>query len=97
MAKEISNHEKHERHENKKRGEEEPRMHTNAHEWQKKDLTTKHTKTSEQSLVGSKKTQLLEGRGGKDSRVLGYQCSIIIAIKGLCDCFFLVKLLSIYS
>ena len=29
---EISNHEKHERHENKKRGEEEPRMHTNAHE-----------------------------------------------------------------
>ena len=54
MAKEISNHEKHERHENKKRGEEEPRMDTNAHEWQKKDLTTKHTKTSEQSLVGSK-------------------------------------------
>ncbi len=29
MAKEGFNHEKHERHENKKRGEEEPRMHTN--------------------------------------------------------------------
>ena len=50
--KEISNHEKHEKHENKKRGEEEPRMHTNG---QRQGLTTKHTKTSEQSLVGSKK------------------------------------------
>ena len=29
MAKELFNHEKHEKHENKKRGEEEPRMHTN--------------------------------------------------------------------